>query len=69
MVCKNRGIYGFYCTLWVLITMAPRNRVFAEIFGWVRFLVLIVCFLYKPIPTHEKIFAAREKVAQTPLLP
>ena len=27
-------------------------------FGWVRFLV--VCFLYKPIPTHEKSFAVRK---------
>ena len=25
MVCKNRGIYGFLGTSWVLITMAPRN--------------------------------------------
>ena len=24
MVCKNRGVYGFWCTSWVLITMAPR---------------------------------------------
>ena len=27
--------------------------------GWVRFLV--VCFSYKPIPTHEKLFAAGNK--------
>ena len=24
-MCKNRGIYGFYCTPWVLITVAPRK--------------------------------------------
>ena len=28
MVCKNRGIYGFWGTSWVLITMAPRNSWF-----------------------------------------
>ena len=26
MVLKNRDIYGFLCTSWVLITMAPRNN-------------------------------------------
>ena len=25
MVLKNRDIYGFLCTSWVLITMVPRN--------------------------------------------
>ena len=24
-MCKNRGIYGFLGTTWVLITVAPRN--------------------------------------------
>ena len=30
MVCKNRGIYEFLCTSWVLITMAPRNTKYAS---------------------------------------
>ena len=25
MVCKNRGVYGFLGTSWVLITLGPRN--------------------------------------------
>ena len=25
MVLKNRDIYGFLCSSWVLITMAPRK--------------------------------------------
>ena len=28
-------------------------------FGWVGFLV--ACFLYKPIPTHEKVFAVGKR--------
>ena len=27
MVSKNRGIYEFLCTSWVLITLAPRNSI------------------------------------------
>ena len=27
MVSKNRGTYGFWGTSWVLITMAPRNKI------------------------------------------
>ena len=42
------------------------NMVFAENFGWVRFLV--VCFLYKTIPNPRKPFAVGKKVAQLPLL-
>ena len=26
MVCKNRGVYGFLGTSWVLIILGPRNR-------------------------------------------
>ena len=52
MVCKNRGVYGFLGTSWVLITLGPRTRVFAEKFGWVGFLV--VCFLYKINPNSRK---------------
>ena len=39
MVCKNRGMYGFFCT-WVLITMAPRKYETDE--------------LPNPRPTHTK---------------
>ena len=28
---KNWGIYGFWCTLWVLITMPPRNSLVYEV--------------------------------------
>ena len=39
MVCKNRGVYGFLGTSWVLITLGPRNnRVFAE--NWVGLVFL-----------------------------
>ena len=32
MVCKNRGIYGFLCTSWVLITLGylVRARIIEE---------------------------------------
>ena len=26
MVCKNRGVYEFLCTSWVLISMAHRTK-------------------------------------------
>ena len=30
MISKKSVIYRFLCIWWVLINMAPRNRVFAE---------------------------------------
>ena len=45
----------------------PYIMVFAENLGWVGF--LLVCFHHvKAIPTHEKIFAVCEKVAEMPHL-
>ena len=38
-MCKNRVIYGVLNTSWVLINMAPRNRVFAENFVGLGFLI------------------------------
>ena len=35
MACKNRGIYGFLGSSWVLITIAPRNMVRTA--GFVRY--------------------------------
>ena len=58
MVGKNRGIYGFLGTSWVLITMAPRSRVLAENSVGLGF--LSVSYI-KPIPTHQKLFAVGEK--------
>ena len=67
MVCKNRGVYGFLGTSWVLITLGPRNStVFAENVVWVKFLV--VCFLYKINPNPRKNTCGGKKVAQMPLL-
>ena len=56
MVCKNRGIYGFLGTSWVLITMAPRKigclrRIWLGQVSWQS----VSCI--KPIPSYEKILA------------